>query len=200
MRHFSLFLFFSRIASVTPSFSLSFSYSLLPYLSLSRVGFVPAVLFLLSGVCVPQRLTQAPLTLLSLAVISPSVPNWLSAWRLSVGTEKHPSAREGKNGKETRWRKRSEEKMMPLCTCHSCELRPFWKSGRMDGFLFPSFLVVVDVIESFHVQEWWASTGVWCCFWPIFLLTGLNLRIEHSVHEFQFYLNFATPYMIQNKF
>jgi len=67
----------------------------------------------------------------------------------------------------------------------------------MDGFLFPSFLVV-DVMESFHVQECWASTGVWFCFCPIFLLTGLNLRIEHSVHEFKFNLNLATPYMINN--
>lgn len=72
MRHFSLFLFSTRIAFLTPAFSLSFSLYLSLFLS---CWIVPAVLFLLSGVCVPQRLTQAPLTLLSLAVISPSVPN-----------------------------------------------------------------------------------------------------------------------------
>lgn len=97
---FSIFneplLSFSSRGLCDPVRSLIFSLSLSCWI-------VPAVLFLLSGECVPERLTRAPLTLslsLTHAVIWPSVPNWLSALRLSVGTEKKqlPGCKKWKRG------------------------------------------------------------------------------------------------------
>ncbi len=136
MRHFSLFS--SHIAFLTPAFSLSLS------LSVSLLCWiVPAVLFLLSGVCVPQCLTQAPLTLLSLAVILPSVPNWLSAWRLSVEMEKHPSAREEKRHDDERDPRRSCCLNALVTAVNSNLCRGGGMSGRMCSFLFRAFFMLM---------------------------------------------------------